>query len=273
MHFRRILWGEGMFLRPQHFQQQALLDEDAVSRMVHQTAAYPWGVRKLEVDADALQSGLLRIDVLDLVFQDGFHVDAPGTEPLPSSRDLRCIPQSTTSTLVYACLPELNAFGGNAGAAEAAHPRPLRFVSDTVAIPDLYTTALEAEITVLRANIRIMLEHENRDGHQCIPIARIAKSATGNWEIDDKYIPPLAAIEGSRTLVTMIRRLLDILLAKSQMLAAKHRERTKNVAEHSTSDVSSFWLLHTVNRTFPLLNHYFRTNPRPETLYTLLAQL
>lgn len=273
MRFHRVLWGEGMFLRPQHFQHQAQFDESISSRVLLQTAAFPWGVSRVELDADALRTGLLRTDALTLVFQDGFHIDAPGADPLPSARALDTTPQSATTILIYACVPELNAFGSNTSSTGTATTRPSRFVSDAVSLPDLYTGALEAEVTVLHTNIRLLMEHENRDGYQCLPIARISKSAAGHWETDEKYIPPLVTMEGSPTLVTMIRRLLDILIAKSQMLTATHRERRKNIAEYSSSDVSSFWLLHTVNRTFPLLNHYFRTSPRPEILYTLLAQL
>lgn len=271
--FHRILWGEGMFLRPQHFQQQAQFDEGLAARVLMQSAAFPWGVRMAELDTDALRTGQLRFDALDLVFQDGDHLDAPSSAPLPPVRDLNSIPQAVTSVLVYACVPELNAFGGNTSPSAGTASRPPRYVTNTVSIADLYTDALEAEVTVLHENVRLLLEHENRDGHQSLPVARIARSAAGHWEIDGKYIPPLAAIGGSPVLLTLVRRLLDILLAKSQMLGAAHRERRKSVAEHSTADVSSFWLLHTVNRAFPLLNHYFRTNPRPETLYALLAQL
>ncbi|HEX7649744.1 MAG TPA: type VI secretion system baseplate subunit TssK [Noviherbaspirillum sp.] len=272
-HLHRILWGEGMFLRPQHFQQQAQFDEGLAARIITQSAAFPWGVRKLVLDSDALRAGQVRVDTLDLVFQDGFHVDAPGGCPLPSSRELASIPTTVSSLLIYACIPELNAFGGNVHSLSEPAPRPPRYVSGTVPLTDLYTGALEAEITVLHANVRLLLEHENRDGHQSLPIARLSRSATGHWEIDEKYIPPLASIEGSPALVTLTRRLLDILLAKSQALAATHRERRKSIAEQSSADITSFWLLHTVNRTFPPLNHYLRTSPRPEALYSLLAQL
>lgn len=262
-----------MFLRPQHFQQQARFDEGLAARILMQSAAFPWGMRKAVLDSGALRAGQIRVDTLDLVFPDGFHVDAPGSCPLPSSRELASIPTTVTSLLTYACVPELNAFGGNIQSLNEPTARPPRYVSGTVSSTDLYTGALEAEITVLHANVRLLFEHENRDGHQSLPIARISRSATGHWEIDEKYIPPLVSIEGSPALFALTRRLLDILLAKSQALAATHRERRKSIAEHSSADISSFWLLHTVNRAFPLLSHYLRTNPRPETLYSLLVQL
>lgn len=269
----RILWGEGMFLRPQHFQQQALFTEQAIAQLSHQIHAYPWGVRKVEIDIEALRAGQVCVNALELVYQDGVYVNAPGNEPLPAARNLKDIAQAGTETLVFACLPTLNAFGGNSSAPNAATARPARFSSELVAIPDLYTNALETEVTALRANVRILLAQENRDGHQCVPIARICKNATGVWTVDETYVPPLLGIEGSPSLKLMMRRLLDIMLVKSQALAGSHRERVKSVVEYGTSDISSFWLLHTVNRTFPLLNHFARTGAHPEALYALLAQL
>lgn len=269
----RILWGEGMFLRPQHFQQQALFTEQAIAQLSHQIHAYPWGVRKVEIDIEALRAGQVCVNALELVYQDGVYVNAPGNEPLPAARNLKDIAQAGTETLVFACLPTLNAFGGNSSAPNAATARPARFSSELVAIPDLYTNALETEVTALRANVRILLAQENRDGHQCVPIARICKNATGVWTVDETYVPPLLGIEGSPSLKLMVRRLLDIMLVKSQALAGSHRERVKSVVEYGTSDISSFWLLHTVNRTFPLLNHFARTGAHPEALYALLAQL
>jgi type VI secretion system protein ImpJ len=273
LRVNRILWGEGMFLRPQHFQQQELFTEYALTQAMRQIHAHPWGLRSASIDTDALRAGLLRVNVLDVIYHDGLHVNAPEHEPLPATRDLNDIAAGATETVIHACVPALNAFGGNSSEPNAATARPARYCSEQVSVPDLYTDALETEITALRTNVRILISQEKRDGYQSVPIARLRKNATGIWAIDETYIPPLVAIEGSAPLGLMMRRLLDILLVKSQALTGSHRERVKSVVEYGTSDISSFWLLHTVNRTFPLLNHLARVGAHPETLYTLLAQL
>lgn len=269
----RILWGEGMFLRPQHFQQQELLIERKIADAMRDMHANPWGLRTVALDGDALRSGLLRLNALELLYQDGTHVRAPENEPLPHARNLIDINRLGTETLVYACLPTMSAFGGNVSGGNNAIARPPRYSSAQVTVPDLFTNALETEITVLHADVRILMEEENRDGYHCIPVARICKNAAGAWALDDTYIPPLLEINASPALGLMVRRLLDILLVKSKALAGAHRERVKSIVEYGTSDISSFWLLHTVNRTFPLLGHLARSNTHPESLYALLAQL
>ena len=268
----RILWGEGMFLRPQHFQQQEIFIEQRISDTLRAIHANPWGIRKAALDADALRSGLLRVDQLEVVYQDGTLVRAPENEPLPSARNLADIPQLGTEALVYACLPTMSPFGGNTSSG-STQARPARFSPVPVTVPDLFTNALETEITALHADVRILLEPENRDGFHCVPLARIAKDAMGSWVVDDAYIPSLLALSGSPALGIMVRRLLDILLVKSQALSAAHRERVKSIVEYGTSDISSFWLLHTVNRAFPLLSHLSLTSVHPEVLYAALAQL
>lgn len=268
----RILWGEGLFLRPQHFQQQALFHEAAIGQALRQAHGNPWGVRRVALDPDALRGGQIRLNLLELVFRDGTQVDAPSANPLPLARSLADIPQVGTQTVVYACLPVLNAFGGNCSADPAGAARPPRYLIARDMAPDLYTTALEAEVTTLHANVRLLVEEENRDGHVCMAIARIMRNASGAWEQDGSFVPPLLEIAGSSHVAMMARRLLDILQVKSQALAASHRERVKSVVEYGTSDIASFWLLHTVNRTFPLLNHFAATPTHPESLYQLLAQ-
>ncbi len=270
----RILWGEGMFLRPQHFQQHELFIEARLAECLRLTHAHPWGLRRAEIDQDALRGGMLRLNRLEVVFHDGVVVDAPSAEPLPAARNLNDIPQAGVETLVYACLPMLNAFGGNSAEAGRSASRPPRFLTEHTSVADLHTNALEAEITALRANVCLMLEQENRDGHQGVPIARIVKNATGAWSLDEAFVPPLVEVGGSPEMLLRLRRLLDILLVKSQALSAAHRERVKSVVEYGTSDIASFWLLHTVNRSFPLLNHVLR-HPQlhPEELYLTLSQL
>ncbi|MDR3409652.1 MAG: type VI secretion system baseplate subunit TssK [Formivibrio sp.] len=268
---QRVLWGEGMFLRPQHFQQQVLFIEQALAGRM---TANAWGVRRVDVDCHALKNGLLQLDALSLVFQDGFTFDAPRSEHLPLVRNLNELPQLGSKTVVYACLPALNAFGGNTLDVGQEAQRPTRFMSERTMASDLYTRAIEAEVTALRAQVRLMLEEENRDGYYCVPIASIGKDATGNWILDEDFIPPLVELAGSRPLNQVMRRLLDILLVKSQTLSAMHRERTGKVMEFGTSDIASFWLLHTVNRNFPLLSHFLRqTDASPESLYLTLAQM
>lgn len=274
----RVFWGEGMFLRPQHFQQQAFYVEQQLRDVLHANCASPWGLRDIEIDRDALQAGYLRTHRLELLFPDGTALHAPGADPLPHQRELNSLTPGDTEVVIHACLPAIDGFGGNCrrrDADEAARgARPARYEIAEHPVRDLHSQALEADISVLHHAVRLMADSENRDGYLSVAVARLRRTASGQWDLDDQFIPPAARIAAAPALLAMLRRLLDILQVKSESLAAVHRERVQSVVEYGTSDIASFWLLHTVNRNFPLLAHYLHhPAAHPESLYACLAQL
>jgi len=261
-----------MFLRPQHFQQQFLFQEQNQTQRLRLTERHTWGVAQCELDEAALKTGLVRANQLSLLFPDGTLYQAPSAAMLPLSRDLNSLAQLGIETTVYACLAELQPFGGNTRSGEV-NARPTRFYSGQHDAADLYTHALEASLSTLELDVRLMLEEENRDGYSAIPICKIGKDATGQWQALPDYLPPLVSVENAVTLQHMLRRLLEILLVKSQALASAHRERASNVMEFGPSDVGSFWLQHTVNRNFARLNHLSKCRPlHPEELYRALSE-
>lgn len=263
-----------MFLRPQHFQQQSLHHERLLGQMAAQQSAYAYGVQQIALDSAALAIGTLRLESCIGAMPDGTAIAIPATDPAPPLRTLSDIPNLGTESLIYLCLPALGAFGSNCAEPGQAMPRPVRYAVEKARLPDLFTTGLEAELSVLQHKVVLLTDTENRDGYFALPIAKIVLSPSGVWTQDAQYVPPLLTLHGSEIISGIVRRLVDMLYTKSQALASKHRERAKNVAEYSTSDISSFWLLHTVNRSFPLLSHALKT-PRlhPELLYLMLAEL
>jgi type VI secretion system protein ImpJ len=270
----RVLWGEGMFLRPQHFQQQSIHHEWLVGQSASLQRAYPFGIKSLRIDEAAMAIGTFRLEAITAILPDGTLVNIPGNDPAPSVRDLRDIPNIGTETIVYLGLPALNVYGGNSIEPGQPAARPARYAVESTRAPDLFTTGLETELSVLQHQAVLLTENENRDGYFCLPIAKVVLTPSGLWSLSTQYIPPLLDIHGSEILLGVVRRLIDMLFVKSQALAGTHRERAKNVAEYSTSDISSFWLLHTVNRSFPKLSHLLKTPlAHPEQLYLALAEL
>jgi len=271
---KRVLWGEGMFLRPQCFQQQTLLVDNMVAETLQAAQRHAWGLRYLELDTAVLREGLVRADRLEVSFRDGTRFHAPGHDPLPLSRDLKDLSQVGAETTLYACLPNLDPYGGNTAKAGVAPVRPARYRSANRSTADLFTHALETDLSTLELDVRLMVEEENRDGFDSVPIARLSKDATGQWQQEGSYLPPIITVNAAPPLTRMIRRLLDILLVKSSSLINAHRERTKHVVGYGTADIASFWMLHTVNHNFAVLNHLANAEPlHPEELYLTLAEL
>ena len=108
----RVLWGEGLFLRPQHFQQQDLYHETRLHQTAQALHPYLWGVREVRWDADALRADRLRLEALSLILRDGEIIDAPASAPRPPPIDLSPIPPSVREVTWLAARPSLAPGGG-----------------------------------------------------------------------------------------------------------------------------------------------------------------
>lgn len=274
----KVLWGEGVFLRPQHFQQQDRYHEARLHQTVHALHPYLWGVRRIEWDYDALKADRLRLQALSLIFQDGEIVDAPSSEPLPVAIDLSTLPASLQEVTWYAALPALAPGGGNAAPngpqRDGQQAAGARYSQSTSETPDLYTNAVGAEVGYLKKSVRLVSDQEPLGAFDCVPVIRLRRLVTGGFEPDPSFIPPGVSIASAPALKAMLDRLMDALQAKVQSLQGHMREPSRNVIEFRSGDVSSFWLLHTVSTSAAALMHYVR-NPElhPERLFESLLAL
>jgi type VI secretion system protein ImpJ len=265
----KVLWGEGLLLRPQHFQRQDQYHEYRLHKSLAAVHPYAWGVERLEVDRDGLGSNVLRILALALRFQDGELIDAPGHDALPPTVDLGLL-ESRQSVTYYAALPGLKPCTGNF-VQPGQDSNTARFVQTNQETPDLYTQAAPAQLAYLNKTVRLVAEFEPRDAYTCFPLLRLRRAASGGFELDPAFIPPSLSVEAAPLVLLQLRRLLDALQAKVGALYGHHREPSRNVIEFRSGDMSSFWLLHTASSACAALTHYLHhPSLHPERLYEQL---
>ena len=278
----KVLWGEGLFLRPQHFQQQDRYHEARLNQTACALHPYCWGVRRLSIDLDALRHDVLRIDELSLLFPDGEVYRAPGGDPLPLPVRLCELPDAPQSVTFHAALPSLKTHGENcaidddeSGLSGMPDVRYGRLERET---EDLYTQAAEAPVTYLRKSLRLVPESEALEAYESFPLLRLRRVATGGFEVDPGFIPPSMSIDAVSAqpggLHTGLARLMEKLLAKVNALYGDLREPSRNVVEIRGGDVSSFWLLHTASAGYAALAHFLHHRElHPERLYGALLEL
>ncbi|MES2118102.1 MAG: type VI secretion system baseplate subunit TssK [Pseudomonadota bacterium] len=267
----KVLWGEGLFLRPQHFQQQDRYHEHRLHESVKALHPYMWGVNHVQLDRDALTNNTLRILELSVLFQDGELYNAPGADALPEALDLSQLPPSQQTQTYYIALPAFKAYGGNFAANGQGHNSGARFGQANLATPDLYTQAASAELSYLKKTVRLVSESEPRDAYVSFPLLRLRRLSTGGFEPDPDFVPPSLSVRASPLLFQQLRRLIDALQAKVNALYGHHREPSKSVIEFRSGDMSSFWLLHTASSAFAALGHYFHHPAlHPERLFEQL---
>ncbi len=269
----KILWGEGLFLRPQHFQQQDCYHENRLTEMARLLQPYSWGVISINCDTDALSNSSLRLLELSLLFKEGEFVSAPNRDDLPEAIDLSAVPLTQQLITYYAALPSLKSYGDNFAPSANAN-NSTRYVQTNIDTPDLYTNAVKADLTYLKKTLRLVSELEPRDAFDSVAVLRLRRLATGGFELDPTFIPPSLMVRSSPLLMLQLRRLMDALQAKVNALHGHHREPSKHVIEFRTGDVSSFWLLHTASAAFASLSHYLHhPDLHPERLFEQLLGL
>jgi type VI secretion system protein ImpJ len=269
----KVLWGEGLFLRPQHFQQQDRYHEARLNQTARALHPYGWGVRKLVLDLDALRSDTLRVLELSLIFPDGEIYRAPQADALPLAVRLDELAPTVQTITFHAALPSLKAHGANC--ADAGEDKPdARFARHERDTQDLFTQAADAPVSYLGKTLWLVSELDALESFESFPLVRLRRVATGGFEVAPAFTPPSVSIEGAPGLQAQLARLMEKLLAKVNALYGHHREPSKNVVEIRGGDVSTFWLLHTASTGYAALSHYLNHRElHPERLFAELLGL
>lgn len=245
------LWLEGMFLRPQHLQQYDRWIESNLDQRVAGLAPYPWGVRQLEFDREALKTGQIRLNVADVIFPDGTLFGAPGFQPLPQAVH---IPPGSQGKRVFLALPIRTP-----GASEVAEGASMaqRFRNTTVSVSDSAQAGRPpAEIGVGTLNVRIVIEGERLDELTYLPIGEIeAVGALGQISLTETYIPPVMTVGASLRLVSILDQIRGLLRSR----AASLTEGASGQAGDTRSGMLDVILLGIVNRAETVFSHLVAT--------------
>ncbi|WP_198118766.1 type VI secretion system baseplate subunit TssK [Massilia rhizosphaerae] len=269
----KVMWGEGLFLRPQHFQQQDRYHEARLNETANALHPYCWGVRRLAIDTDALKADTLRVTELSLIFPDGDLVRAPDRDPLPPQARLDELPPEVQTITFHAALPVLKPHGDNCAGRGETRP-DARFGQREHDTLDLFSQAAPAPVAYLTRTVRLVSELESLDAYDSFPLVRLQRVATGGFEVDQAFTPPSLSIAGAHGLHGRLVRLMEKLLAKVNALYGHYREPGRHVVELRGGDVASFWLLHTVSTGYAALTHYLNHRElHPERLFQELLTL
>lgn len=268
-----VIWQKGTFLSPQYLQTQDRFIESVLQFRLEALNFRPWGFRELRVNQEELAGGNFAISRAVGIFPDGLTFDIPESDPAPPPKPLLSLFDAEQESVdVYLAIPQYRERGLNVSVAQRG--AETRFVAEVVNIRDENSGGSEKSIQIARKNFRFLVEGESQEGSSTLRVGRINRTAAGTLRLDTNFIPPLLDIIASDYLLSMLRRLVEILVAKSSILAGGRRQRSQGLADFTASDIANFWLLYTVNNHFPLLRHVYETKRgHPEGVFRLLASL
>lgn len=272
---RKISWVEGSRITPHHFQQWDNFLEDQLLARVQTFFRFNYGVVDLEINSEAIANGQFSLVRLKALFPDGILVDMPYGEPCPLTREIGKSFEPTADRLdVFVAIPSKRPGVAQYHIKGMPGGTVARYIQTPGTAIDETSGEGEVQIPFAIGNYRILFGGENREGFSTIKIAEIKRSPTGRFILDDKFVPPLLDIDGSKWLMNQLRQLVEILSTKSTLLGDQRRHDASSLVEFTAMETGAFWLLHTVNGFIPRLKHLFATRAvHPEYLYEELATL
>ncbi len=264
----KVIWSEGLFLRPQHFQQHERYLERYVEGRSTGLKGNAWGCIELEVERDLLAVGKLSIRRARGVFPDGTPFTMPDNDPLPPPLE---ISKDTRDKLVYLALP-----ARRTGALEVQRqdsPEAFaRYRVDEIELRDVTQTGgAVAPVEVGALGSRLLLQGTPLDDYACIPIAHVLECrADRQVLLDERFMPSALDVRACRPLAEFLTLLIGMFHQRGEALSAQVVGTTRG----GVAEIADFLRLQTINRYQPLLEHLAQAQlVHPEELYRLCLEI
>lgn len=269
-----VVWTKGTFLSPQHLQIQDRFLENVLHFQLETLCFRPWGFRSLQIDAKGLSEGLFQISSASGIMPDGLLFDIPNSDGAPASKELKdCFEPDQRTLDVFFAVPDYRDRGLNV-ANSARQSGGARYTAEFESFRDENTGLSEKHVQVARKNFRFLTEGESLDGYSSLRVARVTRSEADIFQLDPHFVPPLLDFQTSDYLTAIARRLVEILSARSTEISSMRRQRNQTLADFTVADIGNFWLLYTINTSFPIFRHLFETRGgHPEALFSAMLEL
>lgn len=265
---QKVVWSEGMFLRPQHFQQQERYYDFILQHRMRMLCAHYWGFWSLEIDEDALGLGVIAIRRAEGVFPDGTLFSIPEHTQGAIQLDVPVAVRSSTICLVVAPLMS----GIPAMAFDDSADGAARHVALTTAVEDCNSLGGQAaEIQVGSLKLRLIPEGQVPSGWPKLGVIRVVERQPNNVVVVDRdYVPPCLCVKRQEMLSSMTREISGLLNQRVDLLS----KRLSNPNRGGVTEISDFLLLNLANRWKSVVEHYVTLDGlHPERLYSELLSL
>ncbi|CAH1661969.1 type VI secretion system baseplate subunit TssK [Chelatococcus asaccharovorans] len=265
--YSKVSWSEGMFIRPQHFQQETRYLEQLVRRRCHVLRPYGWGLTHVEIDRELLSTCRFGLRHCAGVFEDGTAFALGDGDGLLSPLLLT---PAANGAVVYLTLPVRRPGTIEITAADGA-VTSARCTAVAVATPDTHSPdGTAAEIDVGKLRLRYALGRQGAAPSElALPVARIADvdAATGA-RLDDLHSPPVLLLAASTALSRLIIEVEGLLAQCGETLVRRL------CAGFDTAGPTELLLLQSINRHRLQLRHISEHGlHHPEAIFQFLLGL
>ena len=245
----KVVWGEGMFLNPQHFQQQERYFERYVDGKCSAFGAYGWGIHQFELDQQLLSLGKISIVQAQGVFPDGTPFSFPDIDNAPPVLEL---PEAIHNQVIYLAVP-VRRSGAIDVLPDADSQGLARYFMSEQPVRDVTVEGSEnVNVDVGKLRFRLLTESDDLSGYACIGLIRVAESREDkNILLDDHFIPSCLDCSASIKLASFLTELVGLLHHRAEAIAG----RLADTQRGGTAEIADYMLLQVINRLEPLAKH------------------
>ncbi len=259
----KVLWTEGLFLQPHHFQQADRYSEALVTGLARRMRPYGWGVNALEIDYDVLKIGQFALKSCAGLTQDGTVFRVPMADDHPPALE---VPETTKDCVIYLTVPQRRQGAPEVDLSGAEMSASRLRPSEQVVTDSTGTEKKPVTLGIGKMRLQFALEVDDLSDRLAIPVARVIEVRPDREIIlDQAFIASCLDTRAAPPLDGFVRELEGLLSHRMQALAGRMSEGGN---ARGAADVSDFLLLAVVNRTIPLIRHMSTIeNLHPEDVF------
>lgn len=263
---QKVIWKEGMLLRPQHFQQHDRYYQHQLQARTQQQHRFNWGFHSLSFDHHHLSVGKIVISQASGILPDGSLFDIQHqTTPIVWESDA-----PATNLNLYLAI-SLSTINSPEARDEKETDINTRYISHDLTIADNNAQVQNLQtISCGELDFHIITEEEVDNHWVKMKLCEIKQvTPDGAIQLNPNFEASFINGVHSPLVHRSLREVLTLVTHKADILAERITK-----SGHATSEIGDFLLLQLLNKYEPQLNYLNKCSQyHPEDLFLLLSSL
>jgi type VI secretion system protein ImpJ len=246
-----------MLIAPQHLQNQDRYHEMALAQSLNLVAPGAWGLCEVKLDSAALAAGNIGVNQLAGRMPDGtiINIGANGGAAAIYRSSEGHFPPNQRVLEVYVGVAR-DREGVPSYLATGADNQPtVRYSVESRRVSDAAGSGSEVDLALAMPRFELLFGDDDRSEFECVKVAEVVRDKNGSLSVNERFVPLCLQIGASEFLLSGIRQLLALLVARQRDLAGSLRQGKGSAVEFGVGDVTRFLQLSACNEIIPVLRH------------------
>ncbi len=277
-----ILWHHGLFLQPQHFQQNDIFSRSLLIPHNRYHTPFFWGSRNMKIQEAALSQRVIEIQACELIFQDGTWVQFPGNAVIQprSFKDISFDVEGDKPMTVYIGMKKWNPYDRNMTNLEATQSMETtgtRYVSpiEPEPVTDIHEGGEKTGIRKMSYVLKLFWDHEieQYNDYFHIPVMQLGLDED-TVTVSERFVPPVFLVSSSDNLLQMLKSLRESMISRCRVFESYKLAQGFQSSDFDAHFIPHLLVLNALNRSLPVLNHMIEiADIHPQAAYLALRQI